>query len=207
MTTRIGIVSDIHAHAEPLKAALSFFNTNDVDLVLCPGDIAGYGNQLQETIELLRTYQCQCVQGNHEAWYLDEHQDEDSDIYRYLKALPRTLKLNIESKHIYMVHAQPPDEMMGGIRLLNQDAELVPQQVQQWGNTLKDFDNDVLIVGHTHQVYAERLSKTLVINPGSTTYNHSCAILNLPALTVEFIALSNQQIKKTWNWGDQFRKK
>jgi predicted phosphodiesterase len=61
----------------------------------------------------------------------------------------------------------------------------------------------VLIVGHTHQVFAEQLGKTLVINPGSTRFNHCCAMLSLPNITIKWFSLSGQKITYTWNWGDE----
>lgn len=61
--------------------------------------------------------------------------------------------------------------------------------------------NDVLVVGHTHQVFAERLAGTLVINPGSTLCNHSCAMVSFPELQVEWFALSGQTLRNSWNWG------
>lgn len=61
--------------------------------------------------------------------------------------------------------------------------------------------SDLLVVGHTHQVYAERLGGTLVINPGSTLFNHSCAVLHLPAQRVEWFAVGGA-IRRVWNWGD-----
>ena len=62
-------------------------------------------------------------------------------------------------------------------------------------------DYDVLVVGHTHQVYAEFIGNTLVVNPGSSVFNHCCAILRLPEMTVQMFPLSGKKIEKTWNWG------
>ena len=71
----------------------------------------------------------------------------------------------------------------------------------QWKNALEKFDYDVLIVGHTHQVFSERLGNILIINPGSTKFNHTCAILTLPELTVQVFPLSNKEPLKVWHWG------
>ena len=201
MTYRIGLISDIHASPAPLKEALSIFRKHDVDIILCPGDVAGYGNELDETVQLLIESQCKTVLGNHEIWYMEKNRSEESPVYQYLQSLPRTLELDIENKRILMVHAHPPDSYSGGIRLLDQDGNLDPVLLSQWSEKLANIEYDVVIVGHTHQVYAETLGTTLLVNPGSTTYNHSCAILTLPDLTVDFYRLSNKQILKSWNWG------
>lgn len=70
-----------------------------------------------------------------------------------------------------------------------------------WSERLQRFEYDVLVVGHTHQVFAEHLANTLVINPGSTKFNHSCAILELPGLEFRVLPLSDKKVVKSWNWG------
>ena len=206
MTIRLGLVSDVHAHPAPLGEALSLFQQQDVELVLCPGDIAGYGSALDETVNLLADSGCQAILGNHEIWYLDEAGDPAGPSYRYIQSLPRTRDFVLEGVKVFMVHASPLDSYAGGIRLLDKRCEPDPEQVRYWTNALTEFAYDVLIIGHTHQVFAEQLGSTLVINPGSTAYNHSCAILTLPEMSVEFHALSGKQIKRCWNWSEQFRK-
>ncbi|HEC11905.1 MAG TPA: metallophosphoesterase, partial [Acidiferrobacteraceae bacterium] len=42
MPTKIGIISDLHATPAPVAEALSIFDQQGVDEVLCAGDIAGY---------------------------------------------------------------------------------------------------------------------------------------------------------------------
>ena len=203
MTTRIGLISDVHAAPAPLEQALSVLQAAGVSQIFCLGDIAGYGNELEQTVALLQKNNCQCIRGNHEQWYLEQDSDDAHNnlIKAYFEQLPNFIEIETDDKRIYLVHASPPDLLTGGIRLLDEAGSLRLQEQQQWSRELAQFDYDVLIVGHTHQVFAERLGTTLVINPGSTVYNHSCAILNMPAMTVEWIALSGRPICKAWNWG------
>jgi putative phosphoesterase len=99
-----------------------------------------------------------------------------------------------------VVHANPPAEQHGGIKLLDQQGEIRQDRIDEWSITLEEFEYDVLIVGHTHQVYAEQLGEVFVINPGSTVFNHSCMILSLPDLTVQTYSLGNREIIKCWNF-------
>ena len=202
MSTRIGLISDVHASPAPVEEAMILFERERVDKIICPGDIAGYNDQLEETIDFLIKNDCDTIIGNHDQSYLVENEnEEDSKCWNYLHALPEVLEYSIEDKSIYVVHAHPPVSQHGGIKLLDVDGEIIDEQKKYWNNELKNFAHDVLIVGHTHQVFAEQLGNTLVINPGSSAYNHSCAILNLPELTVDFYALSGNEILKSWNWG------
>ena len=196
----IGLISDVHASPEPVAQAMSIFTDAGVEQVYCAGDIAGYMDQLEQTIELLQQYNCLSVMGNHDLSYLEKHQQVRSDAVEYLQQLPMYMETAIEGKSVYMVHAQPPDEYHGGIKLLDQNAVLMPARLAYWEQMLQSFDHDVLIVGHTHQVFAERIGDTLVVNPGSSVFNHCCAILRLPEMSVQTFSLSGKNIEKTWNW-------
>jgi len=40
------------------------------------------------------------------------------------------------------------------------------------------------------------------VNPGSSAFNHSCAILHLPQMTMQVFPLSGKAIEKNWIWSD-----
>jgi len=197
----IGLISDVHATPGPVAEALSVFERAGVEQVFCAGDIAGYREQLEPTVELLVASGCQSVIGNHDLQYLDHLDDEvDTVAADFLGKLPTFIDTVIADKRFYLVHAQPPEACHGGIKLLDRDGNLKPGPVAEWTERLAAFAPDVLVVGHTHQVFAETLGGTLVVNPGSSAFNNSCAILNLPELSVTFHALGGTAIEKTWNW-------
>lgn len=199
MTTKIGLVSDVHASPAPLKQALEIFTRENVDDIICAGDIAGYFDTLEPTIELLREFNCKTVIGNHDQAFLQgEQKDKYPSARAYLQDLPQTLELEIAGKRILVVHANPPSEQHGGIKLLTQQGDIIDERKQHWCEALADLDHDVLIIGHTHQVYAEQIGDVFVLNPGSSVFNHSCMILSLPDLTVQTYALENKEIIKCW---------
>ncbi len=199
----IGLISDVHATPAPVEEALSIFEREGVDQVLCAGDIAGYRDGLEQTIALLAESGCKSILGNHDLLYLDHHEDEpDNEAVSFLRQLPASIDMTLEGKRVYMVHAQPPDACHGGIKLRDRTGEVQPDRVAHWAHALQGFTYDVLVVGHTHQVFAELAGNTLVVNPGSSAFNYSCAILSLPDMTVQVFPLSGKQIENTWNWSD-----
>ncbi|HHJ15077.1 MAG TPA: metallophosphoesterase [Gammaproteobacteria bacterium] len=200
MTYRIGLISDVHCAPQPVAEALAVFDRAGVDRVLCAGDIAGYGGALDETVDLLREHGCGSIYGNHELRYLECNPEPSSPVTDYIRNLPATLELEIEGRSLYMVHASPPCDVMDGIQLLDEAGEVIAAQKHYWVQRLDDFVPDVLVVGHTHQVFAEQLGDTLVINPGSTRFNHTCAVVTFPALSVEVFPLSGQIPVKSWHW-------
>ena len=185
-----------------MAEALARFDEEGVDRILCLGDIAGYGEALEATVMLLVEHDCEAILGNHELWYLDKHADvEDAQVSRWFSSLPRVIELTLEGRSLYAVHASPPDSYIDGIKLLDIDGQLIVEEKTCWTERLQGFQHDVLLVGHTHQVFCEQLGGTLVVNPGSTKFNHSCAILSLPDLKLDIFALSGKQPVKFWNWG------
>ena len=201
MTQRIGLISDVHCSPGPLAEALQIFADEKVDDIICAGDIAGYYDTLHPTITLLQQSNCKVIIGNHDQSWLEKTASvDDCPMRGYLQQLPQTLDLVIEGKRVFVVHANPPSEQHGGIKLLDQQGCIIEDRKAQWREQLADVDYDVLIVGHTHQVYAEQLGKLLVINPGSVPFNHSCMILSLPDLAVQSFALGNREIVKCWNF-------
>lgn len=202
MSTKIGLISDLHATLAPAEEALAQLTEAGVDRILCAGDIAGYGDELDRTVELLTAHGCEAIRGNHELWYRKDSENAAEDpLSRFLGNLPAVIDTTIAGRSLYMVHASPPRSCLDGIRLLDENGNIIPQQYKEWSERLAGFGHDVLIVGHTHQVFAERLGDTLVINPGSTKFNHSCMILSLPEMECTVIPLSGNPVIRAWNWG------
>lgn len=201
--TKIGIISDIHSALEPLQQALEIFNHQNVSTIICAGDIAGYGeDNLSQVVELLKQNRCIAILGNHDELTDLEPEVKVTEVDRqYLQHLPEAVSLEVEDRRLFIVHAHPPNAVHGGIKLLDQQGEVIASQREQWNKTLAAFNYDVLIVGHTHQVFAEKIANTLVINPGSSLFNHSCMILTLPEMTVDVYCLGNEPLIKSWNWG------
>jgi len=201
MTLKVGLIGDVHATPEPLREALQIFHGEGVETILCAGDIAGYGNKLEQTIDLLIKHDCRAVVGNHDLWHFERRDaDTEGPVADYLRSLPATLSLDLSGTRLLMVHASPPASVMDGIRLLDEEGTLLADQQRFWADVLAAVPAEVLVVGHTHQVFAEQLGHLLVINPGSTLFNHTCAVLSLPDKSVTVYPLSGKEPILSWNF-------
>ncbi len=67
---RYAIISDIHGNLEALQAVLKDIEQQEIDKYICLGDIAGYGADPNECLEIVRELNCPCVVGNHDAGVL-----------------------------------------------------------------------------------------------------------------------------------------
>lgn len=199
---KIGLLSDVHATLAPVQEALALFREESVEAILCAGDVAGYGKQLEPTVQALVNSSARVVMGNHDLWWLERSgYGPEGLVERYLRDLPSVIEFSAAGKMLRMVHASPPNSLMDGIKLLDENALMIDEQRRFWSRSCGDFPCDVLVVGHTHQVFAEQLGEVLVINPGSTLFNHTCAILTLPEMRVQFFPLSGKNPVLSWNWG------
>ena len=202
MPQKIGLIGDIHATPAPVAEALAIFHKQGVDRIFCTGDIAGYGEELDGSIALLKQSGCESILGNHERWFMERQPENNaSAAFRFFSRLPQSLSVTIEGRSLYFVHASPPQSLMKGIQLLDETGRVMPDQKKIWEKYLTSFAYDVLVVGHTHQVFTEKLGGTRVINPGSTKFNHTCAIMSLPDMTCRIHALSGKAPLTVWNWG------
>lgn len=68
---RYAVVSDIHGNVEALRAV--FACLRDDDLVLCLGDIVGYGPDPNSCLALVRERGAEMVLGNHDVAAIDGH--------------------------------------------------------------------------------------------------------------------------------------
>jgi putative phosphoesterase len=202
MSFKIGLIGDIHATVGPLLNALNLLEQEGVDLVLCVGDIAGYGTELEQCIELLNERGCVAILGNHDVWHIEKNGDGlKKSVATFFTNLPAAWEATIEGKRVFAVHASPPDSMDRGITLLDQFENIMPEKRDLWASELAGYGYDALAVGHTHQVFGEMLGKTLVVNPGSTKFNNTCATLRVPDLDFRIFSLLGKTARKVWHWG------
>jgi putative phosphoesterase len=157
MSTSIGIIGDTHSSTAPLREALAIFKRKGASHIICVGDIVGYGeDRPEETIALLREHNCLTVIGNHD-YVPDSVTDTTSReiTQSFFDSLPKKIELEVEGKKIYVVHAHPPDNQHGGIKIMDPEGQVVEGKKSAWLDQLGLLASDILIVGHTHQVFAE----------------------------------------------------
>ena len=63
---RYGIFGDIHGNYDALEAVLSFLDRQSIDVMLCTGDVVGYGAEPGRCIQTVRERCIVCLAGNHD---------------------------------------------------------------------------------------------------------------------------------------------
>jgi predicted phosphodiesterase len=116
---KIAFISDIHGNLEALLAVITDIVKEDIDKVICVGDVIGYGPNPNECLQLIKELKIDCVRGNHED-ALVQNQCFFSDIAlksirwtagvlseqsdSFIKSFPYILKYEIGERSFTVVH-------------------------------------------------------------------------------------------------------
>jgi len=165
------LISDIHSNLFALKAVLEDIDEQGVDLMVCAGDLIGYGPNPNEVVQEIRRRDTICISGNHERalvgmnpegmnplaataiWWTAKHIGaEELD---YLKALKPHASLNLAGIPTGLFHGSPrnDDEYIYEV-----DADVELLQLARC---------ELLITGHTHVPYQVVLPEGALVNPGA----------------------------------------
>jgi len=168
---RYALISDIHSNLFALKVVLEDIDAQGVDLMVCAGDLIGYGPSPNEVVREIRQRDAICIAGNHERalvemnpegmnplaaaaiwWTAKNIEPEELD---YLKGLKPRAQLNLSGIPTGLFHGSPrnDDEY---IYEVDADVELL-----QLGRC------ELLISGHTHVPYKVVLPEGALVNPGA----------------------------------------
>ena len=158
---RIGIVADIHCNHQALAIALE--RMGPIDELLCAGDAVYQFRFSNEVMELLRRHHARYVLGNHEGVLLGrwgERARNAPTVRRenlaYMQSQPFSLDVRLNGRRLYIVHGSPWEP---------HDEYIYPNS--QALKRLGQIGSDFVVLGHTHYHMAERVGRSLVINPGS----------------------------------------
>lgn len=179
---RIAIISDIHGNLEALKTVLNDIEKRNITTIYCLGDIIAKGVNSSECLELVRS-KCQLVLlGNCDEFFSKEqnlegkeeiskkrfiynHQQLTEEQRQYLLNLPFSHEFYMSGSLIRLFHATPEkiDGFIASIDSLEQKRLLfLPSE-----NTPSKEIADIVIYGHTHIQYLDRLYNKTLINVGS----------------------------------------
>lgn len=170
---RILFISDIHGNYPALLSLEKYFN--EVDKIICLGDVVGYHCYVNEVIDFLIRHDVICIQGNHDRYVFEglENQTKyinDSvrfgievaqkklteDNKEWLGALPTSYSFKVDDLSVLCCHGSPWDVTNGYVYA---DSDLFAK--------MKELAFDVIALGHTHRAYTRNQDKQIIFNPGS----------------------------------------
>ena len=180
---KIAIISDIHGNLEALKATLKDIEKRNVDRIICLGDTIAKGIHPKECLDLIKE-NCEIVlQGNCDAHfameYKNNHEINEQEQKRikwnqslinkkereYLLNLPISYEFYMSGSLVRLFHATPT---VNNKAILNVDSiETKYQMFLPSKNTVSQMKADVVIYGHIHHPYMDKIYNKTLINVGS----------------------------------------
>jgi len=175
---RIALISDIHGHHIALDAVLADLAHEDVDKIICLGDVATIGPQPKQVIRRLIELGCPCITGNHDAALLDPEKAVQYDISapllpslwwcseqlesvdrEFLAATLPIFEINLTAeKSLLCFHGSPK---------AYQDIIHSYTPVGQVTRFLRGTNADIYVGGHTHLQMLRNHDGCIIFNPGS----------------------------------------
>lgn len=180
---KIAIISDIHGNLEALKATLKDIEKRNVDRIICLGDTIAKGIHPKECLDLIKE-NCEIVlQGNCDAHFSMEYEHIDKmpeqeqkrikwnqslinkEDREYLLKLPFCYEFYMSGSLVRLFHATPT---VNNKAILNVDSiETKYQMFLPSKNTVSQMKADVVIYGHIHHPYMDKIYNKTLINVGS----------------------------------------
>jgi putative phosphoesterase len=182
MSSRVAIVTDIHANLQALEAALARIEELEIERIYCGGDLVGYGPHPNEVCALLSERRVPTIYGNYDyaiardledcgcfyptprdrelgeqsiAWTLAHTGQQSKD---FMRELPFDLRFELGRKRVRLVHGSP--------RKVNEYL-LEERAASTFERIAAIADCDVLAFGHTHKPWIREHADVLFVNCGS----------------------------------------
>lgn len=171
---RIGLIADIHGNLIALESVLNELQQEQVDHIICLGDVAALGPHPHEVIARLRELNCPCILGNTDDWYLQpipEGDDELREIVQwglqqftgsdldYLRSLQSAIELPLDTgKTLLCYHGSP--------RSYN-EVIAATTDTSKVRSMFAGYQAWIMVGGHTHVQMLRRYEQAFIINPGS----------------------------------------
>ena len=179
---RIAIISDIHGNLEALNSVLKDIEKQNIKRIFCLGDIIAKGTHQQECLNLVRKKCEVIIKGNCDEYFTKEqdlstksefeqnrikwnHGKIDQESKEFLHNLPFCYEFYMSGRLVRLFHAHPEslNKFAGSVDKLERIAELF----QPSKNTVSNEMADVVIYGHIHVPFMQKIYNRMIVNAGS----------------------------------------
>ncbi|MEP3278925.1 MAG: metallophosphoesterase family protein [Stappiaceae bacterium] len=174
----MALISDIHGNDIAFEAVMSAIQQEDVDQIVCLGDVATLGPDPVQAIARLRALGCRCIMGNHDEFLLDHNlldkytnsqlirdavdwcrEKLSPDDIAFLRSFERYATLDLgDEQSLMLFHGTPRSHME------NLLATTPPEELD---NLLGEHRASVMAGGHTHVQMLRQHRGYLIVNAGS----------------------------------------
>ena len=188
---RIAVISDIHANLEAFKSVLEDIKKQNIDQIICLGDIIGKGVNAHECIKLVRKHADIVIMGNVDERFCENPEEfkndklehmriefnqslmtaEDMD---YLRSLPYSTEFYLSGNLVRMYHSNPKSFKIN-INHFDTNFKKKLKMFEPGEFTISNKIADLVVFGHLHYQFMEKFYNRTLVNCGSVG-NSGCLI-------------------------------
>lgn len=179
---KIAIISDIHGNLEAINSVIEDIKERKIEKIFCLGDIVAKGTHQEECVNLIKE-NCEIVlKGNCDDYFtskIDRETKPEIELKRidwidsklsneskkYLRNLPYSFEFYLSGRLVRLFHATPEkiNGFIGNIDTIGRLYSLfLPSE-----NTISNKKADVVVYGHIHTPFIQRIYNRTIINSGS----------------------------------------
>jgi putative phosphoesterase len=169
---RLALISDIHGNLPALDAVLEEIAQEDVDEILCLGDVA-VGPQPAETLERVRELGCPVVLGNWDAYFVKGFPPQKTEIGRQLVEMGEWWAGQLSPEHRAFIETFVGEIRRAGLVAFHgsprsyEDFIYATTPDPELSQMLDGTRAPMMAAGHTHFAMVRHYDGALLVNPGS----------------------------------------
>lgn len=217
---KIAVISDIHGNLEALQTILADIKQRNIKRIFCLGDIIFKGTHSEECVNLVRESCDVVIKGNCDSFFTKDleimatTEEQKRNIswtqknlslksIEYLQNLPYCFEFYLSGRLVRLFHATPAqiDVLVASYDTLDSYYSMfLPSK-----NTLSQNRADVVIYGHLHTPFMQKIYNRILLNPGSVgnsldLYRNPDKDGNVKNTTVaNYLLISGVYNSKDWN--------
>lgn len=179
MLSRIGVIGDVHAEHEHLRAALEYLQSIGVDEVVCTGDVVDGKGDLEACIDLLRLHKVATVRGNHDRWLLQNKARHVPDAHtrdtlspcalKFLQALPSEMSLPTVLGPLMLCHGVGSDDLQ---KVWPGTSRMPAERSRSLDRIIERGQARLMINGHVHYRTMIHFTGLTLVNAGTLRGDH-----------------------------------
>lgn len=175
---RIAFISDIHGHAVALNAVLDDIQSQQIDQIICLGDVATIGCQPRQALDRLQALNCPTIMGNHDAallhpekaasYYIADtlmptfhwcHDQLAATDFAYFRSFVPTLKIPLDDETAVTCYHGSPQA--------NTDLIIATTPMEEIEQYFQGHQAQIMVGGHSHIQMVRQHNGQWIVNPGS----------------------------------------
>lgn len=199
---KIAVFTDIHGNLQALQSILDDIKDNNIDEIVCLGDVIAIGPNPKECLDLIINNKVNMILGNHELYYLkgtsiDDEMGESEIEHQcwvknqleekhkdFLSSCSMKIEKNIFNKKIlfqhFLIDYNSKDEYPFEDLNIVKDGSIEEK--------LQNINEDLIFIGHEHRPFEINIESKKLVDVGSS----GCRIDNTTFYTI--ITINDNQI-------------